>query len=225
MRILTTLTLLLALATPVVAAPANFLYMGSGDLVANGQLLARPDISGVQVVYNWKSLEPVEGQYDFSAIDADLAAATAAGKQLVIQVQDRFFDVKARNLPDYLLTDPQYGGGLVPQLDNPGENKAKAYGWAPLQWNAALRTRYQALLRALAAKYDGKVFALNLPETSIDIDMKHDKTGFTCDAYFAGEMENFAAAKAAFKTTKVIQYANFWPCEWGNENNKKGRGR
>ena len=221
MRTLIAVAALLALVAPSPAAPANFLYMGSGDLSENAALLARPDISGVQVVYNWKQLEPAEGQYDFSAIDADLAAA--GGKKLVIQVQDRFFDLKARNLPDYLLTDPQYGGGLVPQLDNPGENKAKAYGWAPLQWNAALRTRYQALLQVLAAKYDGKVFALNLPETSIDIDMKHDQTGFTCDAYFAGEMENFAVAKSAFKTTKVIQYANFWPCEWDNDHNYMGR--
>src|SRR5262249_132801 len=152
---------------PAAAAPLNFLYRGSGDLPQYEKLLARPDIAGVQVVYNWRQLEPAEGQYDFSAIDADLVAAV--GKKLVIQIPDRFFGVKGRNPPEYILADPQYGGGLVPQLDNPGEGKAKAYGWASMQWNDALRKRYQALLAALAAKYDSKVFALNLPETSIDI--------------------------------------------------------
>ncbi len=223
MRFVTTLVALMALTLPAAAAPANFLYMGSGDLPANETLLARPDIGGAQIVYNWRQLETAEGQYDFSPIAADLAIADGLGKKLFVQVQDRFFDVQARNLPDYLLTDPQYGGGLVPQLDNPGENKAKAYGWAPIQWNEALRQRYQALLAALAAKFDGKVYGLNLPESSIDIDMKGDRTGFSCDAYFAAEMENLAFARAAFKTTRVVQYVNFWPCEWENDHDYMGR--
>jgi hypothetical protein len=217
------LALALLTVTSAAAAPANFLYMGSGDLEANEALLARPDIGGVQIVYNWKQLEPSEGQYDFSAIDGDLAIATGLGKKLFIQVQDRFFDIKARNLPAYLLSDPQYDGGLVPQVDNPGEGRAKGYGWAAIQWNAALRSRYQALLTALAARFDGKIYGLNLPETAIDIDMKADKTGFTCDAYFAGEMENLAFARAAFKTSKVVQYVNFWPCEWENDHDYMGR--
>ena len=34
-----------------------------------------------------------------------------------------------------------------------------------MQWNPAVRARYQALLKALADRFDGKVFAVNLPET------------------------------------------------------------
>jgi hypothetical protein len=205
------------------SAPANFLYMGSGDLAGAAKLLARPDIEGVQVVYNWRQLEKAEGEYDFSPIEADLAAVEAVHKQLFVQVQDRFFSPKARNLPDYILDGAEYGGGLVPQVDNPGEGKAAAYGWAPQQWNPALRKRYQALLQALAEKFDGRIFGVNLPETSIDIDMKNDRTGFTCDAYFAGEMENLAFARKAFKQSHVVQYVNFWPCEWDNDHKYMSR--
>ncbi|HEY4199173.1 MAG TPA: hypothetical protein VGM83_01305 [Devosiaceae bacterium] len=205
------------------AAPRNFLYTSAGDLAADTEILKRPDIAGVQVVYNWKALEPAEGKYDFSSIEADLQLADTLKKQLVIQVQDRFFSPKARNIPDYLLAEPQYGGGLVPQFDNPGENKPVGSGWATMQWNPAVRARYQALLAALAARFDGKVLGINLPETSIDLDTKNDKSGFSCDAYFAAEMENLTFARAAFAKSHVVQYVNFWPCEWDNDHNYMGR--
>ncbi|KXF75667.1 hypothetical protein ATN84_16905 [Paramesorhizobium deserti] len=37
---------------------------------------------------------------------------------------------------------------------------------------------------------DGWVFGVNLPETAVDVDEKHDKSGFSCDAYFDAEMQN-----------------------------------
>jgi len=203
--------------------PANFLYMGAGELEQFRDLLARPDIAGVQIVYSWRSLEPGKGVYDFSAIERDLAAVNAIGKDLFIQIQDRFFSPEARYVPDYLLNEPQYGGGLVAQDDNPGEGQAVGHGWVAMQWNPAVRERYQALLKALAEEFDGRVFGVNLPETAIDIDQKQDKTGFSCDAYFEAELQNAAVARASFRTSHVVQYVNFWPCEWANDRNYMGR--
>lgn len=213
----------LSLALPTKSAeplPANFLYTSAGELEGNATILARPDIDGVQVVYNWKRLEKAEGEYDFSQIDADLATAEKLGKKLVIQVQDRFFSPEARNIPEYLLTEAQYGGGLVPQVE---EGKSEGYGWTTMQWNPAVRARYQALLKALAQRFDGKVFAVNLPETAIDVTEAQDDTGFTCDGYFAAELENLTAARAAFKASHVVQYVNFWPCEWENDHQYMSR--
>jgi len=200
-----------------VAAPANYLYTSSGELAGLKAIAGRSDIAGAQVVYNWRGLEPREGEYDFSAIERDLALTDSLGKKLFIQIQDRFFSPEARNLPDYVLEEPQYGGGLVPQVDNPGEGKAEGYGWAAMQWNEHVRRRYQALLKALGERFDGRVFGINLPETAIDVDMKADRTGFSCDAYFAAELENLTAARAAFAKSHVVQYVNFWPCEWEND--------
>jgi hypothetical protein len=204
------------------ATPQNFLYTGAGDLRALQAILERPDIGGAQVVYSWKALEPSEGAYDFSAIERDLATTDALGKKLFIQIQDRFFEVKARNIPAYLQTE-KYGGGLVAQIDNAGEGQPVGYGWVALQWNAALHARYQALLAALGKAFDGRIFGINLPETAIDIDMKHDATGFSCDAYFEAELANLAAARAAFAQSHVVQYVNFWPCEWENDHDYMGR--
>jgi hypothetical protein len=196
--------------------PADFVFAGGGPVEEVAPLLARPDIAGVQVVYSWRSLEPEEGRYDFSAIESDLAAAEAAGRKLFVQVQDRFFLPTARHLPDYLLQEPQYQGGLARQADNPGEGKPVATGWAAKQWNPALRARFQALLAALAERFDGRVFGVNLPETAFDpLDAEAD--GFDCDAYFAAELENARFARRMFRRSHVVQYVNFWPCEWKND--------
>jgi hypothetical protein len=110
-----------------------------------------------------------------------------------------------------------YGGGLVAQVDNAGENKPVGYGWATQQWNPAVRKRYQRLLKALADKFDGRVAGVNLPESSIDIDIANDKTGFSCEKYFSAELENIAYARKVFTKSQVVQYVNFWPCEWDND--------
>ncbi|MBV8047830.1 MAG: hypothetical protein JO171_11785 [Paludibacterium sp.] len=211
------------LALPAMAAPVNFLFASSGDLPQLADLLSRPDVDGAQVVYTWKNLEKGKGQYDFSAIEEDLAYTRKLNKKLFIQIQDRFFDPKARNVPDYLMAEPAYKGGIVPQVDNPGQGKLPAMGWVAQQWNPAVQRRYQALLKALAAKFDGRVYGVNLPETAIDIDQKRDATGFSCERYFQAEVQNMQVAKSAFQKSQVVQYVNFWPCEWENDHRYMSR--
>ncbi|HBA60043.1 MAG TPA: hypothetical protein DCZ92_04335 [Elusimicrobia bacterium] len=212
-----------ACGTGRAAPPADFLYTGSDDLERIGKFIARGDIAGVQIVYNWKDLETGKDRYEFSQIEKDLKFLDRLGKKLFIQVQDRFFLPEARNVPKYLLEDPLYGGGLVPQADNAGEGAPAGSGWAAMHWNPGVRLRYQKLLQALAGRFDGRVYGVNLPETSIDINMKRDRTGFSCDKYFSAELENLKAAKAAFRKSYVVQYVNFWPCEWENDRNYMGR--
>jgi len=199
------------------AAPQNFLFTNSDDLEKQVSLLRRPDIAGAQLVYSWKSLETGKDQYDFSQIEHDLALLTRLDRKLFIQIQDRFFEVQYRSVPAYLLQDPIYGGGLVAQADNPGENQPEGHGWVAQQWNPAVRGRFQKLLSALAKKFDGRVWGVNLPESAADVDRKNDQTGFTCDGYFAATLENIAHARKVFVKSHVVQYANFWPCEWENE--------
>lgn len=207
----------LFLAGARAAEPQNFLFADSEALVVHARLIERPDIEGVQVVYNWKSLEPAQGRYDFSQIETDLAFLEKRGKRLFVQLQDRFFDIGARNVPRYLLEEPVYGGGLAPQRDNPGEGQPEGHGWVAMQWNPAVRARFQALLSALAKQFDGRVYGINLPESAVDIDPKVDSTGFDCDTYFDAEIENIRHARQVFQKSFVVQYVNFWPCEWEDD--------
>jgi hypothetical protein len=226
MTLLTRLALAATLFTTLpapAAEPRHFIYTGSGDLAAAAPLLARSDIGGAQIVYSWRALEPEKGHYDFSAIEQDLKTLAASGKLLFIQIQDRFFEPDARHVPDYLMQDPAYHGGLAPQFDNPGEGKPVGSGWVARQWDPAVRARYQALLAALAKQFDGRVYGVNLPETAIDPDEKNPPEGFSCDRYFDGELENLAFARKAFTRSRLVQYVNFWPCEWDNDHDYMGR--
>lgn len=196
----------------------HFIFIGGAELSNHEDLLARRDISGAQVIYNWRRLEPREGEYQFEKIERELELAERLGKKLFVQVQDRFFLPESRYLPDYILEEPKYGGGLVRQEDNAGEGVAKGSGWVAAQWNPELRARFQALLTALGERFDGRVYGINLPETAIEVPTDDDApAGFTCDAYFDAEMENLRAARAAFEHSLVVQYVNFWPCEWNND--------
>ncbi len=196
----------------------HFIFIGGAELSNHKDLLAREDIAGAQVVYNWRRLEPREGEYNFEKIERELELADSMGKRLFVQLQDRFFLPESRYLPDYLLEEPKYGGGLVRQTDNAGEGKEKGSGWVAAQWNPHLRARYQALLAALGERFDGRIYGLNLPETAIEVPTGEGAPeGFTCDTYFEAQMENLGAARAAFGRSLVVQYVNFWPCEWEND--------
>lgn len=216
--------ILLATTLPALAkTPENFIYTSSGELEAASVIIARKDIGGAQIVYNWRSLEPEKDKYNFSQIEKDLARLKGVNKKLFIQIQDRFFEKNARYVPDYLMNDAKYGGGISPQFDNPGEGKPIGAGWVAQQWNPAVRQRYQALLAAIAKRFDGQVYGVNLPETAIDLDKKKLPKGFSCDNYFAGEMENLTFARKVFTKSYIVQYINFWPCEWNNDHNYMGR--
>lgn len=196
----------------------NFLFLGGNhdQLKKYAKQINHADISGVQLVYSWKLLEPTKDSYNFAPIEQNLKYLNAHHKKLFIQIQDRFFDADAKNVPAYLMNDPIYAGGITPQYDNPGENMPQASGWVATQWNPEVRKRFQKLIQALALKFDGKIYGINLPETAIDV-KEQNKNGFSCKNYFNAEIENMMAAKSAFKLSYVVQYVNFFPCEWNND--------
>lgn len=201
----------------------NYFYTSSSDLTGMSNLLKRPDIGGVQIIYNWKDLEPAKDDYRFSKIEDDLRFLNKNHKKLFIQIQDRFFSADAKSVPQYLIDDPTYSGGIVPQNDNVGENQPASSGWVAQQWNPKVQERYQLLLQALAKKFDGRVYGVNLPETAIDLDLNTDESGFSCNKYFNAEIDNMAVARKAFKKSYVVQYVNFWPCEWQNDHQYMSR--
>jgi len=209
--------LALLVPTPALAwpptKPRDFVYLGQGDLDENLPILDRPDIAGAEVIYVWASLEPQKDRYDFSMVEHDLALVRDRGKAMYIEIGDRFFQPDARYVPKYLLNDPQYGGGLSPQIET---KPAKMSGWVTQQWNPNVRHRFQALLRALARKFDGRIGGIILTETAVSLDKEKPPEGFTCEKYFDAEVENALVAKRAFRHSAVVQYANFWPCDWAN---------
>ena len=214
-------------ASPARAAqPANFLFLDADDMSDHRDMLARPDIAGGQIIYPWRLLEPRKDHYDFSKLEQDLALAQSLHKKLWVTIGDRTFSLKWKGMPDYLGEDPRYQGGTVFQYDypgtKPGTNKTPN-GMVAMQWNPAVRARYQKLLRALAARFDGAIYGIDLGETAMSADLPEGEKGFTCDGYFDAEMKNITVAREAFHKTAVAMFANFWPCEWNDDHRYMSR--
>lgn len=81
---------------------------------------------GAQVAYSWRQLEHDRDDYEFSMIREDLAFLEARGKKLWIQIQDVMFSPQWKPVPEYLLKDSKYHGGIDPQYQYEPGNEAHA---------------------------------------------------------------------------------------------------
>jgi len=200
------------------APPRHFIFFGhERDRIAETNFLENPQIAGAQLKYPWRELEPGRDQYEFGAVLKDLAFLERHGKRLFVQIQDVSFS-EAIPVPDYLCSDPAFGGGAARKYEYEGDNETseKFDGWVARRWDPVVRSRLVTLLEALGRAVDGRIEGLNLPETAIGFGEsgRRHPAGFTYAAYVEGVKETMTAARRAFPRSCVIQYANFMPGEW-----------
>jgi len=180
--------------------------------------LNTPALEGAQILYPWRLLERGKGNYEFSAIRSDLAFLKSKRKKLWIQLQDVSFSTKRVLVPQYLLNDPAYHGGVAKtyQIRGFSDSVVKESGWVARRWDPAVQERFAALLTALGKEFDGEIEGINLPETALEYGStgKYFPPGYTNDIYRAAIKTNLTALKKAFPKSIVMQYANFMPGEW-----------
>lgn len=187
----------------------HFVYFSRDRaLIHDHPLLKSERIVGAQIMYAWRQLEPSRGRYDFSMIEEDYAYLLSHGKKLFIQFQDVTFHPKYKALPDYLLTE-EFDGGCTPSINDEGV----ADGWVAKRWNPQVQKRLVLLLAALGKAFDGKIEGINLQESAVGIDPKHNPS-FSPERYATCLRENMLALKKAFPSSTTMQYANFMPDEW-----------
>ena len=174
---------------------------------------SNPGVSGAQITYPWRRLEPLKDQYDFSEIEEDMNFLNSKGKKLFVQLQDVTFDSSRYPVPEYILTDSAYHGGADPQyyFYDDDENKAEKAGWVTRRWDPAVAERFHKLLIALGQKFDGKIEGINLTETAIAFgeNGKLFPIGFNYENYRDAIKENMKVLKQAFPNSSPILYANF----------------
>lgn len=197
----------------------HFIYFGADrESIQDTDFLNEKNITGAQLRYAWKDLEPRKDVYDFSMIAQDMNFLAKHGKKLFVQITDATFDSTKIAVPGYLLEDPIYNGGANVQYHFSDEDEtlitSKA-GWTARRWDPEVRKRFQKLLIVLGEAFDGKIEGINLQETSIGFGKGalHPK-GFSYAAYRDGVLDNMKALRAAFQRSVVIQYANFMPGEF-----------
>ena len=204
-------------------APKHFIYFErERHRISEPAFLETDGIAGAQLKYTWRELEPERDRYEFKPVLDDLAFLERHGKRLFVQLQDVSFSEEVP-VPDYLRTDPAFGGGVARKYEYAGDDESKARfdGWVARRWDPAVRARFARLLEALGRQVDGRIEGLNLPETSVGFGEsgRLHPAGFTYESYAAGVKATMTAGRKAFPRSAVIQYANFMPGEWlpGND--------
>lgn len=200
------------------AEPKHFIFFAhERDRISEASFLNAREITGAQLKYTWRELEPERDRYNLQPVLDDLALLDKHGKRLFVQLQDVSFS-EAVLVPDYLLRDPEFHGGAARKYEYEGDDESKAVfdGWVARRWDPAVRARFGKLLTALGAALDGRIEGLNLAETSIGFGEsgKRHPAGFTYEGYAEAVRLTMTAAKSAFPRSVVIQYANFMPGEW-----------
>ena len=211
-------------ANGVATGPRNYVFFGSErERIQEETFLGNANIAGAQLRYSWRELEPGRDQYQLQPILDDLAFLEQHGKRLWIQLQDVSFSDHAP-VPNYLRTDPAFGGGVAPQYDIPGDDESKARfgGWASKRWDPAVRARFIKLIDVLGRALDGRIEGLNFAETALGFGEsgRLHPSGFSYDGYVAGIREIMTAGRRAFSRSCVIVYANFMPGEWLPSNDR-----
>ena len=199
--------------------PRHFVFFGlERDRIREPVFLETAAIAGAQLKYTWRELEPERDRYALDSLREDAAFLESHGKQLFVQIQDVSFEEAIVNVPDYLLEDPVFEGGVAVKYEFDGDDESTAVsdGWVARQWDPAVRDRFVELLRMLGREFDGRIEGVNLAETAVDFggSGRLHPSGFTHEGYTEAVKDIMTAAKEAFPRSHVIQYANFMPGEW-----------
>ena len=196
----------------------NFVFFNlDRERINEPSFLNNANVIGAQLKYRWSELEPNKDQYEFADIKADLAYLTQHNKQLFIQLQDISFTESGVNVPDYIINEPKYNGGVAVQYQlKQGDVIVGEDGRVARRWDKNVATRFYKLLDALGAEFDGKITGINLAETAVEFGEtgKLYPDGFTPKIYHQAILDQMAALKAAFPKSVAMQYANFMPGEW-----------
>lgn len=219
---------ILFLLTLVLASPAfakqvhHYVYFElERERITEKSFLNTRALEGAQLKYKWNELEPLKDKYYFADIHKDLATLTTHGKKLFIQIQDLTFNPQWKYVPDYLLTEKEFNGGVAKHYVNEG-TAAVHEGWVARRWDKAVAKRFRKLLTALGKEFDGKIVGINLPETAIAFGDRKDlqPEGFTESGYRDEVIETMKSLKSAFPKSVAAQYINFMPGEWLPEEDK-----
>ena len=209
--------------TAVAPALRHYVFFNRDrERIKEASFLATKAFEGAQLKYTWRELEPEKDRYDFSTLREDHAFLAGKGKRLFVQLQDSSFDDKIVNVPKYLVRDPEFNGGADRQhLTEEGkEDQAAPAGWVARRYDPAVQKRWHKLVMEIAKEFDGKIEGINFAETSVDFGEtgRLYPKGFSPEIYRDGIITNMLAARAAFRNSIVMQYANFMPGEWLPEN-------
>ena len=111
--------------------------------------LSNPDVDGISIRDKWWHLEPSEGVYDWSTLDAYVAQITPTGKKILIRIGTMGGRPSlGGNTPDWVMD--AVGANTISYYDSGHTLKT-----IPLFWNQTFLDKKKAMIAAVGARYSG----------------------------------------------------------------------
>jgi hypothetical protein len=156
----------------------------------------QPGTRGIMKKYRWRDLEPTQGSYNLSGIQADLAWAQAYGMQLIIMIEDKTFKLERPN--------PAYLDSLTP--------RNRANGYTIVRFHPTVVTRYKALTTAIGQRFDShpNFEGIAQQESALGLDgAVLQQFGYTPEKYRDALISSFGHALTAMPRSRVFWYQNY----------------
>lgn len=111
--------------------------------------LSNPDVDGISVHDKWWHLEPAEGVYDWSSLDAYIAQITPTGKKILIRIGTMGGRYSlGGNTPDWVMD--AVGANTITYYDS-----GRTLRTIPLFWDQTYLSKKRAMIAAIGARYSG----------------------------------------------------------------------
>ena len=104
--------------------------------------LANPDVDGISIRGGWMYLEPTEGTFDWTYLDAEVARAAAAGKQVCLRISTQ------SGKPPWVTQAVADAGGLFYTFDDGGVSTT-----IPVFWDPTFLAKKKAMIAAVGAHF------------------------------------------------------------------------
>jgi hypothetical protein len=196
-----------ALATPLPGAKLTrgvFIVTGH-NVTIQPATYTNPAVDGIVIRTFWSSVQPASDRFDWSFIDSQVQAASAAGKKVILVVLPGAFT------PQWALQGVQSAQFVVDYGFDQGATVT-----LPLPWDATYLERWFAFVRVLGQRYDSNPAVVNVPATgptsiSEEMSLPNDpaalatwkQLGYTMEKYENAWRQALAAYVQAFPTTQV----------------------
>ena len=119
----------------------------NNDIAFVEQLLDKPEVNGVSVLFPWYLLNPKEDEYNWNPVDQIVEKAKAKNKSVILRVSTCGLDDSVKSdSPDWVLTDE------VKQLPYTGADGKPHI--MPIFWDSTYLARWSNFIAEMADKYD-----------------------------------------------------------------------
>lgn len=193
-------------AVSAVELPRGVYSLSTTGKTANDAVLTNPDVAGVSIRYNWSDLEPSEGAFNWSFLDAEVARVAAAGKQVLLRINTQ------GGKPAWVTTAVQNKGGKFFTFDDNGVTTA-----IPVFWNGTYLKKKKNMIAAVGAHFTNNpaIVAVtasfanatsedwNVPHTAVDV-VNWFAVGYTTDKLLNAGKQIIDATMVAFPNQYVL---------------------